>query len=191
MRIGIDVDGVLADFNTAFILRVIKETGKDLFPRRPFDIPTWNYPESYGYTNDEVHAVWTAIKGDPQFWLNLPPYADTLQSLSVLSQKSHSGNDLYFVTSRPGINAKSQTEKWLRENGFKDRPTVLISSHKGQCAEALDLDYYIDDRDLNVQDVSDTRGALTNIFLLDRPWNRVFAEASYHVTRISTLSEMF
>ncbi len=191
MRIGIDVDGVLADFNTAFILRVIKETGKDLFPRRPFDIPTWNYPESYGYTNDEVHAVWTAIKADPQFWLNLPPYADTLQSLSVLSQKSHEGNDLYFVTSRPGINAKSQTEKWLRENGFKDRPTVLISSEKGLCAEALNLDAYIDDRDLNVRDVSDARGQNTKTFLLDRPWNRGFSLEKHFITRIATLSEMF
>ena len=53
MRIGFDVDGVLADFNKRFIERVIAITGRDLFPPRPFDIPTWNYPEHYGYTAEE------------------------------------------------------------------------------------------------------------------------------------------
>ena len=36
MVIGLDVDGVLADFNTPFIARIIQVTGRDLFPPRPF-----------------------------------------------------------------------------------------------------------------------------------------------------------
>ncbi len=50
LKIGVDVDWVLANFNDSFIERVIKVTGEDKFPPRPFDITTWDYPQVYGYS---------------------------------------------------------------------------------------------------------------------------------------------
>lgn len=168
-RLGFDVDGVLADFNTSFILRVIDVTGRDLFPPRPFDIPTWDYPQFYGYTEQEMDTVWKSITADIYFWENLTEYPDTSQALQAISRQSHSGDDIYFITSRPGLRAKRQTEKWLRGHGLSDRPTVLISSHKGLCAAALKLDAYIDDRWENTLDVAQTH---TQTYLLTRPWNQ-------------------
>jgi 5'(3')-deoxyribonucleotidase len=176
LRIGVDVDGVLADFNAGFIDRVIHVTGRDLFPARPFDIPTWNYPEHYGYTGAEVSAVWEDIKADPWFWRNLPAYPHTTQALGLLMEAMRMGHFVYFITARPGVLAKQQTEEWI-DTQYKrmvlgaPHATVLISSHKGLCAKGLDLDFYIDDRLENVLDVINTR-VQCETFLLDRPWNR-------------------
>jgi len=79
-------------------------------------------------------------------------------------------DDVYFITSRPGIDAKIQTEDWLYNAGYP-HATVLISSAKGLCAQALKLDVYIDDRWENCVDVA-TTSLKTKVFLLDRPWNR-------------------
>lgn len=179
MRIGLDCDGVLANFNQRYIQLIIESTGRDLFPPRPFDIPCWDYPEYYGYTHTEVKQVWKAIEADTRFWLELPPYPETPEILKRLAELKLEGHDIYFVTSRLGVLAKRQTEAWLRNEtlaatgyyGTHLTPdTVLISSEKGLVAHALDLDLYIDDRFENAIDVHYTT-ANTLSFLLDRPWN--------------------
>lgn len=189
MRIGFDVDGVLADFNSGFIKRVIHITGVDLFPLRPFDIPMWDYPQHYGYTEEQVNAVWESIKADCTFWRRLPEYDYTESFLYNKVEALHrAGNDVYFITSRPGIAAKAQTEYWLRNAGLSwMEPTVLISSAKGLCARALRLDVYVDDRWENCLDVVATSEG-TKVYLLDQPWNRDRSHPS--IARISSLHEM-
>lgn len=185
MIIGCDIDGVLADFNTGFIERFVHVTGRDSFPPRPFDIPTWNYPEHYGYTAAEVTAVWENIKADTRFWANLPPYADAMAFLHALELRQLVQHDeIYFVTARPGIEAKRQTEHWLQCNGFY-HPTVLISSAKGQCAEALKMDRYLDDRWENVVSVAGTPN--TYAYMLVRPWNRGRNHHHHGITEVTTV----
>ncbi len=187
MRIGIDVDGVLADFNRSFIERVIEVTGKDLFPPRPFDIPTWDYPQHYGYTNTECSLVWENIKTDDSFWYQLFPYDGAPEFLSKLHGGHH---DIYFITSRPGLNTKSQTENWLEFHHYGmdtevySYPTVLISSDKGGCAKALKLDLYIDDRTENCLDVNHASPG-TRTIMLARPWN----VAQPGILRVETLDQ--
>ncbi len=176
MKLGFDIDGVLADFNTAFINRVVKVTGRDLFPVRPFDIPLWSYPKYYGYTANEVNATWDSIKADTTFWLNLAPYPTTLKFAHMLqSLTSHDGHDIYFITSRLGDRCKAQTERWLEIHGLALRPTVLISSDKAACCWALKLTAYLDDNFDNAVAVGQQiarSGSGTVSFLLDRPWNQ-------------------
>lgn len=186
-RIGVDCDGVLADFNSAFIQTVIDVTDRDLFPVRPFDIPTWNYPEHYGYTAAEVSKVWEDIKSDPNFWGYLNAYPQTAAVLAMLKEVEESGAELYFITARPGIVAKAQTEDWLYEQGFY-HPTVLISSAKGLCARALNLTHYIDDRWENVVDVR-TYNPTTKVFLLTQPWNANNDAAAEGIRRVDSVLE--
>lgn len=202
MRIGIDCDGVLADFNLAFIERIIAVTKRDLFPPRPFAITTWNYPEQYGYTREEVSAVWTTIKDDPNFWAELPEYADTAEALRYLNDRRLAGDDLYFITARPGINAKKQTENWLLRHWptpFAPQVTVLLSSDKDLCAVALGLDIYVDDRIENVESVVTARnydvkgrylGERTRTYVLDQPWNRQMDDDHSGAKRITSVIGM-
>ena len=191
MKIGFDVDGVLADFNTRFINRVIAVTGRDLFPPHPFVISCWDYPEAFGYSKKEVSAVWEHIKKDPLFWRYLHRCSDVpFERIEALNETWD--HDIYFVTSRVGINCKGQTEEWLRPYIFN--PTVLISSHKGLCAQALRLDAYIDDK---IENCVDTAPSCWT-FILDRPWNQPGAPGwqklspamQQAITRVVTVGEM-
>lgn len=171
MIIGVDLDGVVADFNAAFVKKMIAVTGKDLFPARPWEPSVWDYPQHYGYTNREVSAVWEAIKVDGAFWSQLPDYQTTpVDLLELEAREIVQGDDIYFITSRVGSSAKWQSERWLKHRMIKN-PTVLISSQKGMCAAALKLDCYIDDKIENVLDVV-ARSPRTQVFLFSRAWNK-------------------
>lgn len=193
MRVGIDVDGCLADFNEAFIRRIVKMTGRDLFGPG-YEPTTWNYPESVGYTTGEVDAIWQAIRTDRVFWYTLNAYPETSQAMVYLSERILGGDDVYFITARPGRDAKKQTEMWLQKEFsyilFQPvTPTVLISSHKGLCAQALGLDVYIDDRWENCLEAAAMHWKgeqpKCRTFLLDRPWNREFSDPN--ITRVSAI----
>src|SRR5688572_14955668 len=101
MKIGVDVDGCLANFVKAYEDLFVKVAGVDLFPARwpEVDPPCWDWPQHYGYSNDHAAAVWKLIKADPTFWYNLQPYDWTA---AVLKQVQFCGHEVYFVTDRPG-----------------------------------------------------------------------------------------
>lgn len=169
MIIGCDVDGVLADFNTAYINLMIQVAGRDNFPPRPFDITCWAYPEDlYGYSKKEVSAAWKEISKSKDFWFQLSPLPgaeEFLVDLYTLNQ------DVYFLTSRVGDQVKFQTECWLMVHGFPTFPTVLITTHKGDACRILGIDFYIDDKTENCQDVLD-KSLYTEGYMLRQPWNR-------------------
>jgi hypothetical protein len=190
MKIGFDLDGLLADFNCAFANTIRKVTGRDLFPL-VLDLPCWDWPQHYGYTPKEVSAVWEHVKKDPNFWESLTYYPNTpMDRIETLNQKWE--HDIYFITSRVGINCKGQTERWLEP--FITNPTVLISSKKGLCAQALRLDAYIDDK---IENCIDTAPSCWT-FILDRPWNqpgapewqRLSPAMMQDITRVVSVGEM-
>ena len=188
MRFGIDVDGVLAQFNARFAERLIQVSGgKDAIGkdrRRNDDFPCWNWPEHFGYTKAENNAAWESVKRDQAFWASLRPYSDALDALIMLRSLRQNGHDIYFITARPGERAKLQTERWLMDHGM-NVATVLISSAKGACAEALNLDFYVDDKPENCEDVQEFSRAET--YVVTRAWNVGFA--SPYIQRVANLSE--
>lgn len=200
MRYGVDVDGVLAEFNSAYIDRILHVTGRDLFPPRPFITEQWSYPEHYGYTDHELANVWQDIKQDRYFWSRLPTFPETHAALVYLDRLMDEGHEVYFITARPGLDAKSQTESWLElhwPTQYTPTLTVLISARKDLCAEALDLDCYIDDRDINVESVARVRNLVggifherTRTFLLTRPWNRDCDPWPLGIHRVGSVGEM-
>lgn len=169
MRIGIDVDGVLANFFSAYEEAIVQEAGEDKFPCRYPECtpPVWDWPEHYGYDKAYVSRVWKKIAKSRSFWYDL----DELPDLAFLKEAAPWAiHAVYYITARPGENAKAQTEYWLEEHGIP-APTVLISKEKGLCAQALQLDLYIDDKLENIVDVQDNH-RLTRAYLCPQyPYN--------------------
>lgn len=179
MVIGVDLDGVVADFNTAYIELVPKLTGRNLFPAgyTKDDITTWSYPETFGYTNKEISAVWKWIGQDDEFWFNLKPLEGAEDFLEKLAYEEMAApHDIYFITSRVGYDVKRQSEEWLVQHGWGGgfAPTVLISYEKGLCCKALKINAYIDDKNENCEQVL-SESPKTLCYMLARPWNSLEA----------------
>jgi 5'(3')-deoxyribonucleotidase len=166
MRIGVDVDGVLADFLTDYRNTFVKVLGKDLFT--PV-WTTWYFEPIVGYTKPEVSAVWKTIQCSPSFWSDLPALPNVHDDIWALNMVRDVGHEVVFVTARPGERVKLQTERWLTQYGAHN-PTVAISSNKAAVVDALDIHLYIDDRIKNLNDVAEVL-----------PWNRVYVfDAPYN-----------
>ena len=76
--------------------------------------------------------------------------------------------DVFFVTQRPvtaGETVQRQTQRWLVEQGF-DLPTVLVlCGSRGQVANALHLDFLVDDRLQHCVDVASESSAQAILIL--------------------------
>lgn len=202
-KVGIDVDGVLACFDPAFVKVMIEVTGEDRFGKDVEDLdhfpPIWDFPQLYGYTDEQCKAVWKEIHARRGFWQNLNPQPDAADAIRDLSRFRDAGHEVYFVTDRGGVQAKRQTEDWLRDHGM-EVPTVIISGQKGLALGLLNLDCYIDDKLTHANScamVVRQQQRLTRVYLLDRPWNQEGVEGNDQqmldplVRRIFYLQAMF
>lgn len=166
--IGLDIDGVLADFNEGYRKVLTTVTGKDRF-NGEVDPPCWSYEKHYGYTEAEVHRAWEVIMADAGFWERLNPYDYTPALLNRVEDIAREQRaEVYFITSRPGVEVKDQTERWLLRHGYGDweHPTVLIArGAKGPLAYSLGLTHFVDDRIENIESVLDNSpGTLTRLW---------------------------
>lgn len=168
LRIGFDIDGVLANFVQGYEDLIIEITQKNLFPEhRPLP-PVWDWPQYYGYTNEEIREVWKQIDEHPFFWSRLGVLSGA-RHLPLVANGSH---DVYFITHRTrGLDVKRQTERWLLAHGVVTPTVLLAEESKGGIVAGLGLDYFIEDRLDNAVEISQTAPDC-QVFLLDCPYNQ-------------------
>jgi hypothetical protein len=144
LRLGIDVDGVIADFQSAFRTLAERELGiaaKDV--------------ESE-LTKADVDRLWKVVAGSPNWWVTLPAYEP--DQVGRLYAEARRGRwEVFFLTSRPasaGDAVQLQTQVWLERLGFF-LPSVLTTpaGARGEVARSLRLDLAIDDRLINCMEI--------------------------------------
>ena len=189
MKIGIDCDGVLANFNHAFVELTVRVLGKDLYPgpAGTFDIFTWNYPEFFGYTSSDVTKVWDHIKEtDNWFFYNCVTLPFVSENLPWLVEE----HDVYFITARiptAGFSVQKQTQLHISELGVQF-PTVLVERDKGPISAALKLDAFVDDKIENLIGIDKATEGKTKIFLMNQSHNAEYDVPS-HWTRVKGFGE--
>jgi hypothetical protein len=170
VRVGFDMDGVLADFASAFrevelglfgpTAAVNAESPEVEAAHEENEAP----PAANGPTPGEIRrrrdAIWSAIHNTPDFWTTLKPL-DPTAVRRIHEMMLRRGWEVFFITQRPstaGQTVQRQTQQWLRDQGF-DMPSVLvIGGSRGAAAGALRLTYHVDDSPQNCLDVaSDSR----------------------------------
>jgi uncharacterized HAD superfamily protein len=168
-KLGIDIDGVLAEFNNGFA-KVLRETaGRDLLPKDCSNPPVWDWPQHYGYSKEEVSTAWAEVSRGGTFWNDLGVVKGSESFCQDLP--ACPDDEVYFITARMGLNVKLQTEDWLEFHQLAHNPTVLIAYDKGPLAKSLRLTHFIDDKAGNCSDVL-VSSPETHVFLLDRNYNR-------------------
>jgi hypothetical protein len=171
LRIGFDMDGVLADFATAYRAIETRLYG----PAEPARVDD---PESVAEPNDTQapvpslrrrNAIWEAIRQTPDFWQTLAPL-DTGAVRRIHELTLRHRWETFFITQRPatkGETVQRQTQRWLVAQGF-DLPSVLvINGPRGAAAGALSLDYHVDDSPTNCVDVKSESTARPILLLED------------------------
>jgi len=155
VRVGFDMDGVLADFAKAY-----REVEVSLFGG--LTSKETSAPEPQHRTRaSRNHAVWAAIHATPDFWVALDPIEEgaVARLHALMLDRSW---EIFFITQRPptcGDTVQRQTQRWLRAQGF-EMPSVLpVSSCRAAMLTALSLRYYVDDDAKNCVDFKSDCGA--------------------------------
>ena len=147
LRVGFDIDGVLADFRRAF-----REAAQAVSGRTPAGGTS---PDSDTLTAGEMKRVWEAIGRTPQWWLTLQAY-EPLEIARLYALSRERRWEIYFMTTRPpsaGETPQFQTQWWLEAQGFHLPSVLTVPGSRGELANALRLDAFVDDRLMNCVDV--------------------------------------
>jgi FMN phosphatase YigB (HAD superfamily) len=176
MRLGFDLDGTLADMQSA-----LGREARDLFPHvDPALLPRSAAPEESQANPDDGEAtgeatpptsdrlsarqqqmLWRAVRERQNFWETLDEIEPgALARLATLARERKW--EVIFLTSRPetsGDTAQQQSHRWLAAHGYPSPSVFVVHGSRGKIATALQLDVIIDDRPDNCLDVAIDSGA--------------------------------
>jgi hypothetical protein len=150
LRLGFDLDGVVADFRTAFLDAAAQLLGGNSIQRQSSPMPDLD-----GVSAADAKRVWKAITETPNWWLGLAPYEPAqIARLYQLSRRFRW--EVSFLTTRiptAGDSVQFQSQAWLEAHGFYMPAVVTVPGSRGEIANALRLDLVIDDQFLNCLEV--------------------------------------
>jgi len=150
LRVGFDLDGVVADFRTAFLDVASKVVGREAIRR-----PSSPMPDLDAVSAADAKRVWQVITATPNWWLTVSPY-EPAQIARLYQLARRYRWEVSFLTSRiatAGDSVQFQSQSWLEAFGFYLPAVVTVPGSRGEIANALRLDLIIDDQLLNCLEV--------------------------------------
>jgi hypothetical protein len=165
LRLGIDVDGVLADFRSAFHVAARHCLGREVDSGDP-------QATARGLEQRDVKRVWAYVAKTPNWWIQLKAY-EPEQMGRLYSLTRASGWEVCFLTNRPasaGDTVQFQTQWWIEQQGFYLPAVMTVPGSRGEIANGLRLDLIIDDLVLNCVEV--VSGSTAKALLLQRDDDR-------------------
>jgi phosphoglycolate phosphatase-like HAD superfamily hydrolase len=183
LRIAFDLDGVLADMESALIREAVGLFGEKTARRlraHAVEIPaiSLKVPEGNGVSApaagtesavaDEVppflkvtmserqqSRLWRHVATVDNFWEGLAECEPgVIARLAAIAEERRW--EVIFLTKRPetaGALAQVQTQRWLVSKGFRLPSVFVVQRSRGRIAAALELDVVVDDRPENCLDV--------------------------------------
>ena len=162
LRIGVDVDGVLANFRAAFHLAAQKCL------RRDIDEPE-DPKGSQALMEKDVSRVWDWVAKTTNWWMDLEPYEpDQIARLYSVARRGRW--EVFFLTNRPasaGDTVQFQTQWWIERHGFYLPAVLTVPGSRGEIANGLRLDLVIDDLSINCVEVVSSSPAKALLLLRD------------------------
>jgi 5'(3')-deoxyribonucleotidase len=181
LKVGIDMDGVVNDFVSAF-----REEAEILFDiKLPEFSTSWDF-ENWNLSKAQYNKLWNHVKNSEDwFYLKPNPFACVHEVLPWFESK----HEPYFITTRmqtKGLPILKQTAMYLGDLGLQF-PQVIVTKDKGLVAAALKLDAFVDDKIENLEDIA-LYAPECKVFLMTRTYNEDFVIPS-RWSRVDSLSE--
>jgi uncharacterized HAD superfamily protein len=186
MTLGLDIDGVLADFITPFLRLLEIRTGSD--PIDPASITDPNFVHHPFLTKEIIMECMEAASYDPKFWRVLEPLPSPKQWRAL--DKLGRDHQVVFITHRwvrDTFDIHRVTCDWLTQHGVSDPVVHFTQDKKSLLVKKLNIEIFVDDRHENCQDVAMATDAA--VFMPHRPYNQAFNHPK--VRRIRELDELF
>jgi hypothetical protein len=147
LRLGVDIDGVLADFRTAF-----RDAARGCLKRElPLDAEDERAPLSH----PDIERIWGHIGRTPNWWMGVKAYEPA--EIANLYALARAGQwEVCFLTKRPasaGDAVQFQTQWWLEQQGYYLPAVITVPGSRGDLANALRLDLVIDDQFVNCAEI--------------------------------------
>ena len=170
LRLGIDMDGVISDFNAGWTWRYNRD-----FPdgaARPLtsdDVVEWDAPVDlthFGSMNQFWKWARTCAEGRSIFH-GLDPYPGAVEALQSLADTGH---EVVILTTKPHF-AIDDTYEWLATHGVPTDEVHILDDKT-----VVDCDVYLDDADHNLTALIAAHPAAT-VCRYVRPWNSAIAGA--------------
>jgi 5'(3')-deoxyribonucleotidase len=159
MRLGIDLDGVVADFNGGWTRFYNRQYGTELSAA---SVTSWNHiPDLTHFRHMGEFWQWAADLDGASLFRHLEAFPGAVEALEKLADE----HDVVIVTTKPDF-AVHDTYEWIAE---KRLPTteVHITEHKWE----VDCHIYLDDGP-HVLSGLVRRRPLSLVCRYVRPWNR-------------------
>jgi 5'(3')-deoxyribonucleotidase len=159
VRLGIDLDGVVADFNGGWIAAYNAQFGGALTTDL---VVSWDSPLDLTHFED-MRAFWRWARnhGGHSVFRHLEPYDGAVDTLRALNREGH---DIVIVTAKPDW-AVHDTLEWLADHRIPTREIHVIEDKW-----EVDCDVYLDDSPHMVPDLVKHRADRV-VCRFVRPWN--------------------
>ena len=172
MRIGIDIDGVISNFNDELLKEYINHD-KEL--------------RNTGIINENADHIfrgmfdWSKEENDDFYYNNIERIAKKLKPLwkakETIKQLRKEENEIYIISSRDNgeyTNPYEMTINWLRDNDIEyDKLILTDKRQKGKVCKENNVDIMIDDSINNCIDLSENG---IKVLLMETRFNRKTVE---------------
>jgi hypothetical protein len=106
-------------------------------------------------TERQQRQLWRHVESIENFWESLAEIEPGAVA-RLASAATQTPWEVIFLTKRPGsagATAQVQTQRWLEAKGFRLPSVYVVQRSRGRIADALGLDFVVDDRPENCLDV--------------------------------------
>src|SRR5436190_9622213 len=187
LRLGFDIDGVLADFRSAFRATAVRLVRGQVDDFDPDDAES----REAAMSPEDVRRVWEHIAKTPNWWMEIDAYEPD-QIARLYSLMRANGWEIFFMTKRPasaGDSVQFQTQWWIERFGFYLPAVMTVPGSRGDIANGLRLDLVLDDQLINCVEVISTAPTKAVLVLRSSDTAARQQASSRGIGVVSTLSE--
>jgi hypothetical protein len=205
MRVAFDLDGVLADMDSALthheqqLFGETTATQATAASSEPAEVtesvnetdPLSLRMQKRGWSPGRRRRLWKEVESVENFWETL----DEIEPGAVTAIAEHTASrrwEVIFLTKRPsteGLTSQRQSQRWLQRHGFPLPSVFVVQGSRGKIAEALALDVVVDDLSENCVDVISDSSAKAILVCRDQSKRTLVNATRLGIATVATVAE--